>query len=111
MADQLMPGIDNTGETKRMVEGTMEQARTMAGNATEQVWSAAANASATAQDLAVKAREQTAIARDMLYQQGARASEYVNAYPLTALAKKECPAPRHLSGYLQARRRRGAVCR
>ena len=85
MADQLMPGIDNTGETKRMVEGTMEQARTMAGNATEQVWSAAANASATAQDLAVKAREQTAIARDMLYQQGARASEYVNAYPLTAL--------------------------
>ena len=89
MADQLMPGMPDRTQAGKIMEDTMEQARTAAANAGEQVWSAAANVGATAQDLAVKAREQTAMATDMLYQQGSRASEYltrnVNAYPLTAL--------------------------
>ena len=43
----------------------------------------------TAQDLARRAREQTGVAGDTLYQQGARAGQYltrnVNEYPVAAL--------------------------
>ena len=89
MADQPMTGMPDRGEVEKTMAETMERARAAAGNAGEQVWAAAANVGATAQDLAVKAREQTAAAGGMLYQQGTLAGEYltrnVNAYPLTAL--------------------------
>src|SRR5258708_4852891 len=89
MADQLMPGLPGRGQARKMVEDTIEQTRTMAGTTGEQLRSAAANVGTAAQDLAVKAREQTTVASEMLYQQGTRAGEIltrnVNAYPLTAL--------------------------
>jgi hypothetical protein len=68
-----------------MLSSTVEAAR----NVGEQAWSAASAPVATAQDMARRAREQTGAAGDTLYQQGARAGEYVtrniNEYPLTAL--------------------------
>jgi hypothetical protein len=55
----------------------------------DQVRSAVSDAGATAQDLARRAREEAALASDVLYQQGARTGKYliqnVNEYPLTAL--------------------------
>jgi hypothetical protein len=82
MAEQMIPNTQNAEAAATMAEDTMQQVRTAAVDAGEQVWS-------TAQDLAQKAREQTTVATDMLYQQGTAASEYlvrnVNAYPLTAL--------------------------
>jgi ElaB/YqjD/DUF883 family membrane-anchored ribosome-binding protein len=61
----------------------------MARDVGEQARAAAADAGATAQDLARRGREQAAAASDALYQQGMRAGEYltenVNEYPLTAL--------------------------
>ncbi|HEX3953316.1 MAG TPA: hypothetical protein VHW90_07065 [Stellaceae bacterium] len=69
-----------------IVGDTMNQAGTMARNAGEQAWSAAANVGSQAQDLARRVREQTP---DAVYEQSARASEYltrnVNEYPLAAL--------------------------
>jgi ElaB/YqjD/DUF883 family membrane-anchored ribosome-binding protein len=100
MDEQKLPGMPGRDETLKTVDETMDQARSMAHNATEQVWSAAATAGAMAQDLAKQAREQTSAATDTLYQQasaagdviyeqGARAGQYltrnVNEYPLTAL--------------------------
>ena len=80
-----MTSPDGGNQTGTAAEGTMEQANTMARNVGEQARSMASNAGATAQDLARRAREQT----DSLYEQGARAGEYltrnVNEYPLTAL--------------------------
>jgi hypothetical protein len=67
----------------------MEQARNAVRNLGEQARSAMADPGATAQEVARRAREQGAMASDMLYQQGARAGEYltrnINEYPLTAL--------------------------
>src|SRR5213080_1837089 len=53
MDDQQMPGKPKRDDaTKTAGDTTVEQARTMARNAGEQVWSAAADAGATAQNLA-----------------------------------------------------------
>jgi ElaB/YqjD/DUF883 family membrane-anchored ribosome-binding protein len=81
-----------------MAEGgsTMEQAKEMARNVGEQTRNVgeqarnmASTATATAQDLARRAREQTSAATDTLYQQSTQAGEYltrnVHEYPLTAL--------------------------
>jgi ElaB/YqjD/DUF883 family membrane-anchored ribosome-binding protein len=72
-----------------IVEQTKAQAKTMARNVGDQARSMAAAAGSTAQDLARRAGEQVSMAGDTLYQQGARAGEYlarnVNEYPLTAL--------------------------
>lgn len=79
----------NTPQDTGQTGGTIEQARTMARNVGEQAWSAATNAGSAAQDLARRAREQTSGVIDPLYQQGARAGEYVtrniNDYPLATL--------------------------
>jgi ElaB/YqjD/DUF883 family membrane-anchored ribosome-binding protein len=68
---------------------TVNQAATMARAAGEQAWSAAGDAAATAQELTRQAREQASAASDVLYEQGARAGEYVTRnvtqYPLTAV--------------------------
>ncbi len=85
-----MPDLSQARETANtamdQANKTMDQVKTMARNVTEQAWSAASSASATAQDLARKAREQVP---DTLYEQGQRAGEYltrnVNEYPLTAV--------------------------
>jgi ElaB/YqjD/DUF883 family membrane-anchored ribosome-binding protein len=92
----------DTLDRARTVAGdTMEQAKTMARNVGEQarnigeqarsigeqVRSAATGA--TAQELTQQARDQAAAAGDMIYQQGARAGEYltqnVKEYPFMAL--------------------------
>ena len=61
----------------------------MANRAAEQAPSAMAQAGETAQDLANRAREQAAPAAQAVYDQGARAGEYmtrnVHQYPTTAL--------------------------
>ena len=61
----------------------------MANRAAEQARSAMAKAGETAQDLANRAREQAAPAAQAVYDQGARAGEYVtrnvHQYPTTAL--------------------------
>ncbi len=61
----------------------------MANRAAEQARSAMAQAGETAQDLANRAREQAAPAAQAVYDQGARAGEYVtrnvHQYPTTAL--------------------------
>ena len=71
------------------VGGVTEQARNMVRNLGDQARSAINDPSATAQDLARRAREQAATAGDMLYQQGSRAGEYlsrnINEYPFAAL--------------------------
>ena len=65
------------------------QVRTMGRAVGDQVRNAVSDAGATAQDLARRAREEAALATDVVYQQGARASKYliqnVNQYPLSAL--------------------------
>ena len=69
--------------------GATETARDMANRAAEQARSAMAKAGETAQDLANRAREQAAPAAQAVYDQGARAGEYVtrnvHEYPTTAL--------------------------
>jgi ElaB/YqjD/DUF883 family membrane-anchored ribosome-binding protein len=64
-------------------------AESTAHNLGEQARSTIADAGATAQALARRGREQAAMASDVLYQQGARAGEYltrnVSQYPLSAL--------------------------
>ena len=65
------------------------QVRATARAVGDQARSAVSDAGATAQDLARRAREEAALASDVLYQQGARTGKYliqnVNEYPLTAL--------------------------
>jgi hypothetical protein len=69
--------------------GGTEAARDMANRATEQVRSAMTAAGETAQDLANRAREQAGPAAQAVYDQGARAGEYmtrnIHQYPTTAL--------------------------
>jgi ElaB/YqjD/DUF883 family membrane-anchored ribosome-binding protein len=81
--------MDQATTMVRAGSETMNEAATMARAAGEQAWSAAGDAAATAQDLARQAREQASAAGDVLYQQGARAGEYVTRnvtqYPLTAV--------------------------
>ena len=76
-------------QARQIAGDTMEQARSTARNLGEQARSAMADPGATAQELARRAREQAGMAGDALYQQGARAGEYltrnVNDYPLAAL--------------------------
>lgn len=87
------PETTATMEEPRTGSRTMgEQARTMGEQARkvgEQARSAASDAGETAQNLARQAREQASAAGDALYQQGARAGEYltrnVNEYPMVAL--------------------------
>lgn len=91
--DGLQPGFEPIATSTEMPTeqaGTsLDQARTMARNLGEQARSAMADPSATAQELARRAREQAAMATDAVYQQGTRAGEYlsrnVNEYPLAAL--------------------------
>src|SRR6476619_407395 len=77
---------DEAGAT---ASGATETARDMANRAAEQARSAVAQAGETAQDLANRAREQAAPAAQAVYDQGARAGEYmtrnVHQYPTTAL--------------------------
>ena len=77
---------DQAGAT---ASGATETARDMANRAAEQARSAMAQAGETAQDLANRAREQAAPAAQAVYDQGARAGEYVtrnvHQYPTTAL--------------------------
>ena len=77
---------DEAGATASGATGT---ARDMANRAAEQARSAVAQAGETAQDLANRAREQAAPAAQAVYDQGARAGEYVtrnvHQYPTTAL--------------------------
>src|SRR5260221_10089419 len=67
----------------------IEQTRATVRNLSEQASAAIADPGATAKELARRAREQAAMASDVLYQQGTRAGEYltrnVNEYPLAAL--------------------------
>ena len=81
--------VDHATTMVRDAGETINEAATMARAASEQAWSAAGDAAATAQDLTRQAREQVSAAGDVLYQQGARASEYVTRnvtqYPLTAV--------------------------
>src|SRR5205823_4650438 len=88
-AGQNAGGDGGQGSEQNANAGTIEQAKTMARNVGEQAWSAATSAGTAAQDLARRAREQTGGVIDPLYQQGARAGEYltrnVNEYPLAAL--------------------------
>jgi vacuolar-type H+-ATPase subunit H len=76
-------------QAKTTANQAMEQAKTMARNIGDQAAAAAADPTATAQELARRAREQAGAAGDVLYRQGQRAGEYltqnVNEYPLTAL--------------------------
>ena len=76
-------------QARQIAGDTMEQARSTARNLSEQARSAMADPGATAQELARRAREQAGMAGDALYQQGARAGEYltrnVNDYPLAAV--------------------------
>ena len=76
-------------QAKTTASQAMEQAKTMARNIGDQAAAAAADPTATAQELARRARDQAGAAGDVLYRQGQRASEYltqnVNEYPLTAL--------------------------
>ena len=69
--------------------GAIGAATEIARNVGEQARSAAATTTATAQDLARRAREQAAPAANAIYEQGARAGEYVtrnvHEYPATAL--------------------------
>ena len=78
--------LDQAGAS---MERVREQARSTAQNLGEQARAAMADPGATAQELARRAREQASMATDALYQQGARAGEYlsrnVNEYPLAAL--------------------------
>jgi ElaB/YqjD/DUF883 family membrane-anchored ribosome-binding protein len=77
---------DQAGST---ASGATETARDMANRAAEQARSAMAQAGETAQDLANRAREQAGPAAQAVYDQGARAGEYVasnvHQYPTTAL--------------------------
>ena len=70
------------------LSGATETARDMANRAAEQARSAMAKAGETAQDLASRAREQAAPAAQAVYDQGARAGDYVTSnvhqYPTTA---------------------------
>ena len=76
-------------QAKTTANQAMEQAKTMARNIGDQAAAAAADPTATAQELARRARDQAGAAGDVLYRQGQRAGEYltqnVNEYPLTAL--------------------------
>ncbi|HLY45181.1 MAG TPA: hypothetical protein VKQ73_06350 [Stellaceae bacterium] len=86
MDNQSTSEIGATGQTTGDI---IEQGKTMARDFGERARSAASEAGTTAQDLAEKGREQVAVASDVLYQQGARAGEYltrnVTEYPLSAL--------------------------
>ena len=77
------------GQSGATPSGATETARDMANRAAEQARSAMAQAGETAQDLANRAREQAAPAAQAVYDQGARAGEYmtrnVHQYPTTAL--------------------------
>ena len=79
------PGGSNTGSG----EGAVDQAMTMARDVGEQARTIAADAGSRAQDLARRTRDQAMSAGDSLYQQGAKAGEYitrgVDEYPFTAL--------------------------
>ena len=79
-------GATTAGAT---LSGATETARDMANRAAEQARSAMAKAGETAQDLASRAREQAAPAAQAVYDQGARAGDYVasnvHQYPTTAL--------------------------
>lgn len=85
--------VETGRKAMQTIGETMEQARTQVGttarNASEQLWSATAEAGTRAQDLARQARDQLGPTADMLREQGSRAGEYltrnVNEYPLTAL--------------------------
>ena len=81
---------DQVGEQARSAAASASaSAQELARQVGEQARSAAASTSATAQDLARRAREQSSAATDKLYQQGARAGEYmtrnVHEYPVAAL--------------------------
>jgi len=84
-------GGGQSGATQSSVTtaGATETARDMANRAAEQARSAMAKAGETAQDLASRAREQAAPAAQAVYDQGARAGDYVTSnvhqYPTTAL--------------------------
>jgi len=73
---------DQSGCTSRAMTGTLRSVG-------EQARSAAASTSATAQEIARRAREQASAATDTVYQQGARAGEYmtrnIREYPAAAL--------------------------
>jgi ElaB/YqjD/DUF883 family membrane-anchored ribosome-binding protein len=76
-------------QTQELAGDAMERTRATVRNLSEQARAAMADRGATAQELARRAREQAAMASDVLYQQGTRAGEYltrnVNEYPLAAL--------------------------
>ena len=79
----------SSGQSGATPSAGTETARDMANHAAEQARSAMAKAGETAQDLASRAREQAAPAAQAVYDQGARAGEYVTSnvhqYPTTAL--------------------------
>jgi ElaB/YqjD/DUF883 family membrane-anchored ribosome-binding protein len=81
--------MDQATTMARDVGGTINEAATMARSAGQQAWSSAGDAAASAQELTRQAREQASAAGDLLYEQGARASEYVTRnvvqYPLAAV--------------------------
>jgi hypothetical protein len=76
-------------QTQEIAGDAMERTRATVRNLREQARAAMADPGATAQELARRAREQAAMATDVLYEQGTRAGEYlsrnVNEYPLAAL--------------------------
>jgi hypothetical protein len=76
-------------QTQLLANDAMERTRATVRNLSEQARAAMADPGATAQELARRAREQTAMASDVLYHQGTRTGEYltrkVNEYPLATL--------------------------
>ena len=86
---QAIAGASSGDQAGATASGATETARDMANRAAEQARSAMAKAGETAQDLANRAREQAAPAAQAVYDQGARAGEYVtrnvHQYPTTAL--------------------------
>jgi len=76
-------------QTQEIVGDAIERTRAPVHNLSEQARAAMADPGATAHELARQARKQAAMARDVLYQQGTRAGEYlnrhINEYPLGAL--------------------------
>jgi hypothetical protein len=83
-------GTAQAGEqTRSAAAGGAEAARDLADRAREQAGAAMAKAGETAQDLANRAREQAGPAAQAVYDQGARAGQYmtrnVRQYPATAL--------------------------
>src|SRR5689334_5167761 len=82
-------GQSGANQSSATLADATETARDMANRAAEQARSAMAQAGETAQDLANRAREQAGPAAQAVYDQGARAGEYVtrnvHQYPTTAL--------------------------